>query len=456
MKLFDEQKTLTVFALGLIGALVFVVMKGLSMAVPFLIALMALPYILNYYGYGYRPMGRTVSSALMACKDLFLIIALMGITIGLWIFSGVIPAMITFSTALLAKVNIVWLCFFASSCFAFVIGTPLGTISTFGIALLAVGKSMGVPEELLLGAVISGSFLADRISPMAGLVNLNLSVHSVTYSAFLKASWKRVAIAFALASILFYISGTGYDGGLTLQTEKVILAIADQFVVGTWMLGVPIFVIVLSLLKMPIRYILSLIAACCSIIALLIQGETLSDLTTVILWGYKASNNELAAILKGGGLIPFLEVIIIVAAAISLSTLLEMTKTYARLSQFFLKQVNDLKSLRLQLGLMSIALTSVTCDQTIGIITPAKLYADKSKTFGFLAEDQAAGIADTGVVVAPLEPWNVNALVIAAMTGMTVFDYGPKSYFLLLLIGIYFLESILMPEKRRTPSRDVL
>jgi NhaC family Na+:H+ antiporter len=438
-----EQTVLTLFLVVLMGALLWTVIARESMAVPFLVGTIIFPFMMLGLSYRRQDVWNSITQALQRFKTLFGIILLMGISIGLWLFSGVVPAMIFYSSSLLFKLNIVLMCFWIPAFFSFIIGTALGTISTFGIALLAIGTSAGIPGPLLLGAIVSGAFIADRLSPIGGLVNLNLSAHGITYGAFFKASFKRVAIAFGIASVVFYLLGTQSPVAFAVDGQKsVFSALNTEFVIHPLLLAVPVMVILFSVFKRPILWILITLSALCSGIALFIQGQTINALMTTILWGYTTTDPVLGTMLKGGGLIPFFEVLMVVACAIILSSLLEMTQSYGRVSEFFLNQVNDRKTLSAQIGLMSIALTTVTCDQTIGIVTPAQLYKKKSEFFGMAPEEQACAIADTGVMVAPLEPWNVNALVITAMTGQTVMDYGIYSVFLILLIGIYFLESI--------------
>jgi len=445
-----EQSALALFLLLLIGALLRTVILRESMAVPFLLGAALLPLLMMAFNYSGKAIGRTLIHAAHRFKTLFGIILLMGITIGLWLFSGAVPAMIYYSMGLISKLNLVLLCFLIPAGFSFIIGTALGTISTFGIALLAIGKSAGIAEGLLLGAIVSGAFMADRLSPVAGLVNLNLSAHGISYNAYLKASYKRVGLAFMASAAFFYVMGSqvrieGDGSGST----AVIKALELNFNLTPWLLAIPLMVILFSVFKRPILWILTALTGLCSAVAISVQGQSVDALFETVLWGYRSTDVVLGPMLKGGGLIPFLEVLIVVTCAIALSSMLEMTTSYQKLSLFFLERVKDKRSLRTQIGLMSIVLTSVTCDQTIGIVTPAQLYKQKSEVYGLTQAEQAAAIGDTGVVIAPLEPWNVNALVITAMTGLSVLDYGGYTIFLILLILFYFFESILIYGKKR-------
>ncbi len=438
---FNEQGVLGVFVVVLMGGLLRAVLVRETMAVPFLVAVLVLPILMRMLSYSQEEMMVRVVNSLWSFRILFGIIMLMGVTISLWLLSGAVPSMIYYSMGLLSKMNIVLLSFLITTGFSLVIGTALGTISTFGIALLAIGKSAGVSSSLLLGAIVSGAFMADRLSPVAGLVNLNLTAHAITFAAYFKASYKRIAIAFVVSAIAFYYLGLNAgSGGGDAASRLVTEALKREFVLTPWLLGIPLVVAILSFVRMPILAILGCLTLFGSGVAVVIQGNAFSALIHTILWGYKSTDPLLMDMLKGGGLIPFLEVVIVVACAVVLSSLLELSTSYQNLSRFFLSRVKDKKSLRLQIGLMSIALTSATCDQTIGIVTPAFLYKEKSKQYGLLPEEQASAIGDTGVIIAPLEPWNVNALVITAMTGLTVADYGIYSFFLIFLIILYFLE----------------
>lgn len=116
-------------------------------------------------GYECRDLLTASWRGIVECKELFMIILLMGATISVWLSSGIVPSLIYYGFGYMKSINLVLTAFISTAIVSYMMGTALGTLSTIGIALLGIGKGLMIPAPVLLGAIVSGSFIADKIAP---------------------------------------------------------------------------------------------------------------------------------------------------------------------------------------------------------------------------------------------------------------------------------------------------
>ena len=155
-----------------------------------------------------------------------------------------------------------------------------------------------------------------------------------------------------------------------------------------------------------------------------------------LLRGYSLSAQSaplLAGILKGGGVLPMLEVLMIVLCAVAFSGILERTDALAPMMGRLISERDGPGRLTVKTGLLSILFLSVSCDQTLPILLPVKSLRGAFEARGLTIADLVRTVSDTGVVMAPLQFWNVNTIIIAGLTGITPAMYGKYSFLLYLV-----------------------
>ena len=150
------------------------IITKLSLAYGFLGGIIFTSIFLIKYKYTLRDIVIPIISGLKEAWTLYVLILLIGAAASVWLASGVVPALMYYGFEYMKDINFLLATFLIVSFVSIFMGTAIGTVSTIGIALLGVGKGFGVPAEVLLGAIISGAFIADKISPISGLFNLTL------------------------------------------------------------------------------------------------------------------------------------------------------------------------------------------------------------------------------------------------------------------------------------------
>jgi len=379
-------------------------------------------------GYRIENLVRMMSAGIKDCSILFMVILLIGATVSVWLASGVVPAIMYYGFEYIKHINYLLASFLFTAVLSYVMGTAVGTVSTVGIALIGIGRGFGIPEQAVLGAVISGAFVADKVSPISGLVNLTLKTTEIKYRDYIKSSLKTLVPVLIITSAVYYLIGESYMS----EINPARLAIYQEnlrkaFVISPYLMILPLIIITLAVSGTKSIVNMSIGVAGGSLISILVQKKSMTEVLSFIITGYKSNTgiDELDIILKGGGITPMLEVLLIVAGAVALSSLLEGTNIINPIIEKLLDNVKNKFSLILRTSLFSSFLTVVTCDQTAGIILLGRLLQKKYEGLKVDRQKLARTISDTGTTIAPLIPWNVNSIIILAITGVTTIKYAP-------------------------------
>lgn len=396
--------------------------------IAFVIANIITVLILLKKGYSLNTLFKMMLDGVLECKSVFIIILLMGATISVWLSSGIVPSLIYYGFNYMKGVNFVLAAFLGTMLISFVMGTACGTLSTIGIALLGIGAGLRIPVPILLGAIVSGSFIADKVAPISSLSNLTIQMTGVSYWDYLKSSILTLIPTVLLSAAIYIFLGTKYAGGVDTEIISQYQGyISQAFIITPYFLLFPLLVIILAFAGLNIVYNMSVGVAAASLITVFVQKKKFIYLIKSILWGYNAQTGmvSLDTLISGGGAIPMIEVVLIVMGSVTLSSLLEGAHLLKPLTEVIYKENDGKFKLIAKTGLLSIAFMAITCDQTVGILIPARFAGDRFDKIGLKRSVLARTISDTGTIVAPLLPWNVNSLIIYGITGISALTYGP-------------------------------
>ncbi|SDJ95883.1 Na+/H+ antiporter NhaC family protein [Natronincola ferrireducens] len=379
-------------------------------------------------GFSVDDLVQIILESLKECGLLYLLILLIGATISIWLSSGVVPAMIYYGFQYMQGMNFLFSAFVITSIMGIFMGTAVGTISTMGIALLGIGRGFGVPEGVLLGAIVSGAYIADKISPISGLLNLTLSTTQTTYKETLKAMTQTLVPVYILTVLIYYYIGKTYNVNGELDSlQEYQWAILDGFYISPLLLLLPLGVLCLTIVGVKIIPTISLALLGGIIVSTSLQGMPVFDVFHAMFFGFKGNtaSSELNSILFSGGIKSMFEVVLIVGGAIALSGILEKSGLIRLMIHEAIAKTKSRSKLIFKTGVISSILTATTCDQAVGIIIPSRFLKDKYQELGLNNRILARTISDTGTVIAPLIPWNVNALIIGMISGVSITSYIP-------------------------------
>lgn len=400
----------------------------LSLIYGFLAGILLTSGLLLIRGFKASALGKIFMEGIMQCRLLFLLILLIGATVSVWLSSGAVPMMIYYGLSYMKGINFLLAAFLIASVMSIFMGTAIGTISTIGIALLGIGRGFGIPSHILLGAIISGAFIADKLSPISGLLNLTLTTTAVSYRTVLRSMLKTLLPVFLITATSYYVIGSTYGSAVDAAAIKQYqTAIAGSFNLSLWLMLLPAAVFILSIIGVNTLKTIAIGLMGGIVASVYLQQEGIISIVNWMLWGYRGAtaSEMLNGILISGGIVAMLEVVLIVAGAVLLSGLLEKSGLLKPILGKMTERIASRGELILKTGIISSILTIVTCDQVVGIILPGSLFRDKFEELGVDTSLLARTISDTGTIIAPLFPWNVNALIIVSLTGISAGYYWP-------------------------------
>lgn len=421
---------------------------NLSLLYPFAAAFALSLAVLTRLGCKAKDLVRSAWSGIVDCNQLYLVILFIGANISVWMASGVVPAVMYYGFQYLTGLNFLFMAFIVTSVMAVFMGTAVGTISTLGIALLGIGRGLAIPPGLLLGVLVSAAYIADKVSPISGLLNLTLKATETSFRPVLVTMSRTLAPVFAFSAAVYFLLGTPYIVSEGSQlTQHYQEALSAGFVITPWLLLLPVVVVILPLTGVRLLPAIAAGLAAGTTLAVTVQGVGAADIARQIIFGFRGAtgSEQLNAILVSGGLAGMLEVLLIIVVVIGLGSMLERSGILKPLIYDPVAKARSRGELVLRTGLVSGLLSVVTCEQTAAIVLPGKLFRDKFQAMGVDRTVLARTISDTGTIIAPLMPWNVNGIIIALITGISVLEYAPYALlcylFPLTILGVWGQEA---------------
>lgn len=363
-------------------------------------------------------------------KDIYMIVLLVGVNVAMWISSGIVPAMIYYGFNVVDKVYFLLFAYLMTALVAFFLGTGLGTLSTIGVALFSLGISIGMPPGILVGALISGAYVADRLSPISALVNFTLETVDVKFNAYFKSTSKVMIPAAILAGFVYLMLSLKYKSNISVDSIIAYKAIiVTNFMVSPLLFIVPFFVLIASFKGIRSARVLGTGIFFAALITIFVQGNNVLDTVSYMLNGFKSGGEEgFLKSLEIGGAFAMVEVVLIIMAGISMSTLYEKCGWINPIINLVSSHSTNRKNALVNTGILSTVLNALTCDQTVGILVPGRYLKPFFKKFNYDDVTLAQIIANTGTALAPLMPWNVNAIIILAITGVSAMQYAPFAF----------------------------
>lgn len=432
--------------LGVSVTLILIAVIGsFSLLYSFILASAYALFALQYDGHDARDLFRRSCKNTLSYYGLYLTIAFIGAIVSMWLSSGAIATMIYYGFNHILGVNFLLISFLITSVCALFIGSAVGTFSTIGLILISIGTVLHIPRALLIGTMISGSFVADRISPISGLTAISLSVSETKYNASLKRALVTLVPAISISALIYYILGRSYI--LESRTDDLVYVqtlLHESFVISPWLFLIPAVILILSLRGLGSLYTIFAGVLTGALFSIFLQGYSLFDVGHFLLFGYQLDDsNALSTLLHGGGILNILDVVWVVMSAVLLIHILMHSGMVDILIGSYIARINGPRSLIHRTCFLSMLLTVITCDQTVGIFLPIKLLRERYDHFHIPREVLVRSVSDTGIVIAPLLPWNINHLIILGVIGAPS-AYMPYAVFcyivpvLALLAGFYY------------------
>lgn len=389
------------------------------------------------WGYKWKNIEDMLFSSFRNIGNVILILFLLGMMISLWIAVGTVPTMIYYGLKTINPKYYFILSFISTSMVSMAVGTAVGTASTIGLALISIAQTMDLNLALAAGAIISGSYVGDRMSPVSSIAIITAHVSESEVMAMIYHMIRTAILPYIITAITFLIIGlsTFSNNNAAADLNSLRSVLQNNFQISYWLLLPPALIIILAVLKIPTMINLSLNIIFSLTMGIILTDNSWSKLLNIMFRGINQRTDIefIDNILARGGLTSMLELISLIVFAVLLGGLLEKLGVLNSIIKPFLHLIKNklhLTAVTLFTGIISAILG---CNQFLGVFLPAKMLGKNYDQMNLDRKDLARAVGDSGLIFSPLIPWNVNALMMTAVLGVNTIDYLPYSFFPLLM-----------------------
>ncbi|MCU0644928.1 MAG: Na+/H+ antiporter NhaC [bacterium] len=381
-----------------------------------------------------------ITLALKAC----IILMIIGILIGTWILGGIVPTMIYWGLKVLSpSIFLVATCFICSLV-SLSTGSSWSTAGTVGIALIGVGKGLGVPLPMVAGAIVSGAYFGDKMSPLSDTTNLAPAMAGTDLFTHVRHMIYTTGPSWTIAMIIYAILGLRYAGA-EMQVENVetiITTLRANFSLSPILLIPPCLVILMVVKKIPAIPALlggSLIGGLCAVI---FQKSALADVVNVSFSGFVSKTGFVMVddLLSRGGMESMLYTVSLIMCALSFGGIMEKSRMLECIASSILKAAKSTGSLVLATITTCITMNIIAPDQYLSIVVPGRMYKSAFDKRGLHPKNLSRCLEDAGTLSSPLIPWNTCGAFMFATLGVHPFSFVFFAFLNLInpLISIFY------------------
>jgi len=409
-------------------------------------------------GYNWEELLEGVVKSISSAMGAILILLLIGSLAGTWLLSGIVPAMIYYGLEILNPQIFLFAACLISAVVSIATGSSWTTIATIGVALLGIGKALGFEEGIIGGAIISGAYFGDKMSPLSDTTNLAPAMAGTDLFTHIRYMTLTTIPSISITLVIFL--AIGFFSDATAQAgniEAIQQAITESFQITPLLFIVPVLVVWIIIKKMPALPALLIGALLGGIAAIIFQPEvvrTVSGITGNTFESFyvgvmkaiygkisiHTSNDLVNELLQTKGMSGMLNTIWLILCAMIFGGMMETTGLLQRITASVIQLANSTGSL--------VASTVGTCfffnvtasDQYLAIVVPGRMYAETYQKRGLKAENLSRTLEDSGTVTSVLIPWNTCGATQSSVLGVATWTYLPYCFFNMIspLMTIFF------------------
>ncbi len=387
-----------------------------------------------------------VANNIKSTAGAILILLMVGALAGTWMVSGIIPSMIYYGLQILSPAVFLPATLIICSVISIATGSSWTTSATVGIALIGIGGALGFDLGMVAGAVISGAYFGDKLSPMSDTTNLAPAMAGTDLFTHIKYMSLTTVPTYIITLVLFIILGLSVEVTGDANTDDLLNSITTSFNVTPWLFLVPIIVIGLIVKKTEPLVALLVGTLLAGIFAIIFQPEIITQITKADSLTFKSAykgvmqaittevivpteNKTLADLFTSGGMTKMLPTIWLIICAMVFGGIMDAIGALSKISESLLKLAHSTFGLFASTVGSCLALNITASDQYLAIVVPGKMFAKAYKDKGLAPENLSRTLEDSGTVTSVLIPWNTCGAYQAGTLGVSTFDYLPYAFF---------------------------
>ena len=388
----------------------------------------------------YKKMIEEVANNLKSTTGAILILLFVGALAGTWLISGVIPTMIYYGLKLLNPTIFLPATVIICAVISIATGSSWTTSATVGIALVGIGGALGIPLGMVAGAVLSGAYFGDKMSPLSDTTNLAPAMAGTDLFTHIRYMTYTTIPTIIVSLIVFIILGFTFDTTGQADTEAILISIKETFHISAWLFLVPAVVIFLIIRKTQPLIALLIGTLLGGLFAIIFQPEIVMNITEAEQLDFRSAyqgvmnaitvdtaietnNAELNDLFSSGGMSGMLGTIWLIICAMVFGGVMDAIGALSRISAALLKLAHTVFGLFASTVASCLVLNVTASDQYLAIVVPGKMFSKAFKEKGLAPENLSRTLEDSGTVTSVLVPWNTCGAYQSGVLGVGVEEY---------------------------------
>ena len=377
-----------------------------------------------------------------------LILLLIGAISGTWTASGVVPAFIYYGLKIISpKIFLLTACLLCAIV-SVITGSSWTTIATVGVALLGIGRAEGFSDAMTAGAIISGAYFGDKISPLSDTTVLASSINGVDLFKHIRYMMLTTVPSFIITITVFLILGLSHEGADSGLMETYSSVLRGRFNLSLWLMLVPLLTILMIWRKLPALAVLALSTLTAAVAALLFQPEIIGTIGRSVTEGSHArvqfagimktiydsvsietGNADVNALVASRGMIGMLNTVYLIICAMFFGACMRASGMIADLSRLLMPLTRTRGGLVGSTVLTGTALNGIVSDQYLSIILTSHIYRESYESQGYETRLLSRSVEDSATVTSPLIPWSSCGMTQATILSVPTLVYAPFCLF---------------------------
>ena len=472
-------------------------LSGASQMVLLLASTVAIGIAIFFLGFQWKTILDSIVKGVFAALPALLILLMIGCLSGTWMLSGVVPTIIYYGLDILNPTIFLFASCIVSALISVAIGSSWTTIATIGVALMGIGQALNFNEGLVAGAIISGAYFGDKMSPVSDTTNLAAAIAETPLFTHIRYVTYTTIPSFIISLIIFLSIGLFQTTDSSIQIASIQKDLEAAFFIHPVLLLVPVVAVTLIARKVEALPVLMLSSIMAALFAIVFQADTIQaiafthpsflktcgvaqEIATTLkssLWdSYQwegnyivvlqsmfgdmqipTSNAALQSLLNTGGMAGMLNTVWLIISAMVFGSAMEATHMLQTIVGQLIKKIRSIGSLFRSTVITALLNNILTADQYLSIVITGRMYKEVYKEKGLKSENLSRTIEDAATVTSVLVPWNTCGATQASVLGVATFTYLPFCFFNLIspimtLIFGYFQIKIRYREEQKKQS----
>jgi len=392
------------------------------------------------YNVSYKDVISSISNSIKSVTPALIILLWVGALAGTWMISGIIPSMVYYGLKILDPNIFLPACIVICSIISVATGSSWTTSATVGIALVGIGKALGIPAGMVGGAVIAGAYFGDKLSPLSDTTNLAAAVSKVDLFKHIKYLTYTTIPSISITLIVFIILGIYQTSNGVTDNSFLIETIENTFNISLILFIVPIIVLIMIVKKTPPIKALTIGTLLGALFAILFQPQIINELSdssnNTIIASYKVvidtitsnvsittESEILNELFSTGGMIGMLNTIFLVMATMIFGGSMDAIGAIKSISKALLNWADNIFKLFASTVASCLALNLTASDQYLSIVVSGKMFEKAYKDKKLAPENLSRTLEDSATVTSALIPWNSCGAYHSSVLGVSVGEY---------------------------------